>query len=259
MAVGTILIVKFPEYWGFYIWGSVALAVTIITTRRLIYRILILITAATLYLRFYNTHEVFLISLTGLVPTIIHVFVFTFLFILSGFLKRLNRFDLLTLTFIVVATVSFFIVPAKLSVFFPDWTEHNIGILTKMTTAMATVLGLESNELTLTSFSKFVAFAYTFHYLNWFSKTRFIGWHRTSGFRIGLMAVGYISFVGIYLYDYQVGFKALLFLSLLHVVLELPLNIITVREIFGMKFYRLAPSNHRSKNVRSSLSEPEFS
>ncbi|BAO76508.1 hypothetical protein WPG_2278 [Winogradskyella sp. PG-2] len=37
--------------------------------------------------------------------------------------------------------------------------------------------------------------------------------------------------VGLYLYDYTTGIIALFFLSLLHVVLEFPLNITTVKEL----------------------------
>ena len=78
----------------------------------------------------------------------------------------------------------------------------------------------------------FMAFAYVYHYLNWFSKTSLIGWHKnmTTGgsLRIGLC---WLFAVMLYWYDYRSGLLILLFLSLLHVFLEFPLNIVSVRGI----------------------------
>ncbi len=73
----------------------------------------------------------------------------------------------------------------------------------------------------------FIAYAYTYHYLNWFSKTSVIGWHRSSSKRLyAVMALWFLS-LGIYAASYQTGLRWLFFLSLLHVVLELPLNYVT--------------------------------
>jgi len=71
---------------------------------------------------------------------------------------------------------------------------------------------------------RFIAFAYTYHYLNWFSKTSIIGWHKTSKIHLIFTAVIWVLSVSLYVYDYTVGLKVLLFLSILHVVLEFPLN-----------------------------------
>lgn len=82
----------------------------------------------------------------------------------------------------------------------------------------------------------FLSFAYTYHYLNWFSKTEVIKWHLIPPKRwIAIIALYTLS-ISIYLVDYKAGFIALLFLSLLHVVLEFPLNAITMRTLFAMLF-----------------------
>ncbi len=88
-------------------------------------------------------------------------------------------------------------------------------------------------------FARFIAFAYTYHYLNWFSKTSVIGWHQVSRRKLAGVLVIWVFSVGLYLYDYRLGLLALLFLSLLHVVYEFPLNYISVRgsvQMIGQKF-----------------------
>ena len=71
---------------------------------------------------------------------------------------------------------------------------------------------------------RFIAFAYTYHYLNWFSKTKVIGWHRVPKARFVAVIVIWLMSIALYLYDYQLGFRWLFLLSFAHVLLEFPLN-----------------------------------
>ena len=71
---------------------------------------------------------------------------------------------------------------------------------------------------------RFLAFAYTYHYLNWFSKTSIIQWHAISKPRLAIVAVAWVASVAAYLIDYDLGLRWLFLLSLTHVVLEFPLN-----------------------------------
>ena len=71
---------------------------------------------------------------------------------------------------------------------------------------------------------RLIAFAYTYHYLNWFSKTSVIKWHEGSKSRLGMIIGLWLLSVGLYAVDYTMGMYALLFLSMLHVFLEFPLN-----------------------------------
>ena len=52
---------------------------------------------------------------------------------------------------------------------------------------------------------KFVAFAYTYHYLNWFSKTKVILWHQVSHSRLVAMSTFSVVPIAIYGYDYETG------------------------------------------------------
>ena len=79
---------------------------------------------------------------------------------------------------------------------------------------------------------RFIAFAYTYHYLNWFSKTEVIRWHKVPKARFALVIVAWIVSVVLYAVDYMLGFQWLFLLSFMHVLLEFPLNYISVVGIF---------------------------
>ena len=80
---------------------------------------------------------------------------------------------------------------------------------------------------------KFIAFAYTYHYLNWFSKTEIIAWHKVPKQRLIIIAILWFIALGAYAYDYKTGFQCLFFLSFLHVLLELPSNIVSIKGILS--------------------------
>src|SRR6185295_10659664 len=71
---------------------------------------------------------------------------------------------------------------------------------------------------------RFIAFAYTYHYLNWFSKTSVIQWHKIPRAWAVANVVLWLGAVGLYAWDYGTGLLVLFALSWLHVLLELPLD-----------------------------------
>lgn len=78
----------------------------------------------------------------------------------------------------------------------------------------------------------FVAFAYTYHYLNWFSKTSIVRWYKAMNkSKIITILTIWMCSVALYLYNFKIGFIVLSFISIIHVLLEFPLNITTIREL----------------------------
>lgn len=72
---------------------------------------------------------------------------------------------------------------------------------------------------------RFIAFAYLYHYLNWFSKTEIIRWHKVPKVRFVAVVFLWLTACGLYAYNYALGLSFLFFLSFTHVLLEFPLNI----------------------------------
>ena len=85
---------------------------------------------------------------------------------------------------------------------------------------------------------RLIAFAYTYHYLNWFSKTSIIKWHAVPRRRTAVLIVVWHGALALYAYDYSSGMAVLYFMSILHVMLEFPLDYRTFtgigRELFAM-------------------------
>ncbi|MFM7565595.1 MAG: hypothetical protein ACKO4K_02495 [Flavobacteriales bacterium] len=75
---------------------------------------------------------------------------------------------------------------------------------------------------------RFIAFAYLYHYLNWFSKTEVIRWHKVPKVRFIAVIMLWLAACGFYLYDYSLGLSVLFFLSFTHVLLEFPLNMVSI-------------------------------
>lgn len=186
-----------------------------------------------------------LLLLSVFLPTLIHVFAFTALFLLYGALKTKSTTGVLSFFVMMLCPILLFtIMPDKQ--FFPisnyglnaykNFEALNIYTLgeifkIKFTSfeQLQTVIYKSTNGIVL---MRFIAFAYTYHYLNWFSKTQIIKWHEVPKLRFALVIVLWFFSVGLYLKDYALGFEWLYFLSFLHVLLEFPLNFISVIGIF---------------------------
>src|SRR5579871_1536987 len=196
------------------------------------------------------------------VPTLVHVYVFTGFFMLYGALKDRSRSGYIAFAvFLLCPLACRFIDPGK---FLPG--QHAIiSYWNNFSILNTALLGLsqpqtpdEAHNVLLQVFTsssglivmRFIAFAYTYHYLNWFSKTSIIGWHQIPRSRsILILAVWGLS-LALYAYDYAVGFSWLLFLSLTHVLLEFPLNQLTFISI-GKELGSMARGSKGKISVKS--------
>ena len=79
--------------------------------------------------------------------------------------------------------------------------------------------------------TRFIAYAYTYHYLNWFSKTSVIKWHLIPKRSLIIIVSIWALSVALYFTNYRTGLAVLYFLSLMHVIFEFPLNFQSFRDI----------------------------
>jgi|SRR6476661_1880842 len=185
-------------------------------------------------------------------PTLIHVYLFTGCFILYGALKSRSRAGLISLAVFVLCPLLFLLIkpqgtPASAYAtsayqMFEGVNSSIIHWLDPSDTSNASILSKVYASTTGLVIMRFIAFAYTYHYLNWFSKTSIIQWHQMPKARVAVVALLWLASVGIYAIDYQLGMKWLFFLSLAHVFLEFPLNHLTIlniaKELKAMVFGR---------------------
>lgn len=174
-------------------------------------------------------------------PTLIHVYLFTLLFMIYGTLQSGNSAGIASIVFLVM-------VPLIIAGSTVVPTEYNIAGVTRETFNKTgfhrlniSLAGLIDSRhyKDFSHFSTigikiqiFIAFAYTYHYLNWFSKTTVIGWHKnlTRAKTIAVFSI-WAVFLAVYFYDFKIGMIAAYFLSMGHVFLEFPLNMTSIKAI----------------------------
>ena len=216
-----------------------------------------------------NERDGFAFFIGALLPTLVHVYVFTGFFMLYGALKSRSVSGLWSV-------VVFIICPVLLYALFQDKTfvsvtqygmdsykaggdgffSTNVAFLNEMFDVKLPQLKDEAGNLlyyqngkpavdiesvstanlvfhsqTGVLLMRFIAFAYTYHYLNWFSKTEIIRWHKVPKARFIAVVILWIVSLILYGYNYALGLKWLYFLSFCHVLLEFPLNMVSITGI----------------------------
>ncbi|WP_430409045.1 hypothetical protein [Kordia sp.] len=202
------------------------------------YLIIALGIALAVLLHFYTLYHV-IIGI--LLPTVIHVYLFTLLFMWYGNLKsksKLGYFNVILLLAIpfIIAFVNFslhgFSIGKKTVAIYNQNSFHILNMNISKLFGFSDGKSFSLSNIIDVKIQIFIAFAYTYHYLNWFSKTTVIGWHKKLSQKRSLfILLVWIVSVALYFYDYRVGLTLLLFLSLLHVFLEFPLNVISIKSI----------------------------
>ena len=178
-------------------------------------------------------------------PTIIHVYVFTLLFMLMGALNSKNTAGFVGVILLLLCPLVIYLFPINLANYvllesnevistarnfrFIQYITQTFNGLQNGNTFQLSVLGIKIQI--------FIAFCYTYHYLNWFSKTQVIGWHKNiSKTKFVLLFLIWLSLVFLFWYDYETAYLALFFLAILHIILEFPLNVTCIKEIV-LKLY----------------------
>jgi hypothetical protein len=178
--------------------------------------------------------------------TIIHVFFFTGAFIFYGALKGKSTSGILSLVVFLLCAVSFFIyVPVGHGAgdyvrgSYRSFNALNAELINLFRLGQGTSAGEIYESQGGIMIMRLIAFAYTYHYLNWFSKTSIIKWHEVSKNRIAAIVVVWLASLALYTYSYDTGMAVLYFISILHVMLEFPLNHRTFAGI-GRELYAIA-------------------
>lgn len=185
-----------------------------------------------LFVGLFSGERWFFVLFAVMMTTIVHTFVFTGSFILSGALKNKSRSSFLSLlVFILCVLTCFLIVPSE------GFGELNQYIIESYRPFW--VVNSELMRLFLIPFEglsdlyqspgakmvmRFVAFVYAYHFANWFSKTKVIGWIDPAKKYGKIVISGWLICVLTFLYDYMTGITLIYVFSMLHVILEFPLN-----------------------------------
>lgn len=167
-----------------------------------------------------------------MVLTLGHVFGFTVLFVLNGAMRPQAIGDRLVSVVLLLGALSFVCLPVAM-----EGIGSGPSLLSLIFGDTIRVFNLADLH-SLSSVVGFTAFAYAYHYMNWFLKTGRTGWHNMSrargGLIVGVWGLSEICWISNPFY----GFYLTLPLSIGHVILELPLNFLTIRKFTS--FFRVS-------------------
>ena len=169
-----------------------------------------------------------------LLPSLVHVFIFTGVFLVTGALRGSGKSGgLATLVFVACGAGLLLVNGGTLGypandTLFSAWLVSDFYPLNNILLSWFDAGTHNFNDVFRSDaglrVQRFIAFAYCYHYLNWFSKTGVNGWHKVS--RPWLIGAGilWMATLALWWWNAVYGFAALFLLSMLHVFLEFPLN-----------------------------------
>ena len=192
--------------------------------------------------------------LAGLfIPTLVHVYLFTLLFMIYGSSREKNTTGVIAIVLLILCPFIILLSPIDPAAyqlagsikasFFASGMQNVSG---KLASTFGTTGNSDFNLLSVTGIKiqVFIAFSYTYHYLNWFSKTSIIGWNKNvSKPKLLLILLLWAGAVLLYWFDYKTALMALFFLSYLHVLLEFPLNMTSIKGILRLPGFKVQKSS----------------
>ncbi|TFH24325.1 MAG: hypothetical protein E4H03_03900 [Myxococcales bacterium] len=190
------------------------------------------------------------------IPTIIHVYLFTAAFMLYGALRSRSATGFASLAIFAACSASFFLFQSPAHPL-SSYTVESYELFAPLNVELSAWLGMSplagESDVYYSApgvmLMRFIAFAYTYHFLNWFSKTSVIQWHKIPRPWAIVNVALWIASLGLYAWDYRIGMLTLFTLSFLHVFLEFPLDHQTFVNI-GRELVRLPRGAHARTTPR---------
>lgn len=187
------------------------------------------------YLHSHQTYE----HLIGImIPTVIHVYIFTLLFMAYGAKKSNSRpgyFSVGIALFIplVFAGVDLhqhgYVFDESMMKFYVDQRFFRTSEVTAQFAGFGDH-GFRFYDPFYIKMMMFISFIYLYHYLNWFSKTSLIQWHKSLTLQRSIaIAATWIVLLLLFYFNLGLGMLLAVFFSMLHVILEFPLNVFSVK------------------------------
>jgi len=179
-----------------------------------------------------------------LLPTLIHVSLFTLVFMTLGAYRSGSKAQAFLVFVYLLAIGIIVLAPPSAATQIPAFAKAGQEYFGNVGPALGRLLDVGNLRLD-TRLTSLLAFVYTYHYLNWFIKADVIRWAEIPRPRLALVVAASATSTALYFYDYAFGFTVLLALSLVHVVLEFPLNSLALRQLSAAVGQGFAQRLHR--------------
>ncbi|HKS18070.1 MAG TPA: hypothetical protein VJS63_02525 [Bradyrhizobium sp.] len=231
LAVVAILMTS-TSWLGFIAWSALIGCAMLAATTSAAEGVLVFIAALVLSALVLSSGSSF--ALIGvLLPTLVHVSLFTLVFMALGAYRSASRMQAFLVVAYVLAVAIILALPPTAEVRIPAFASAAQEYFENVGPALGKLFGAPDLKLD-TRLTSLLAFVYTYHYLNWFIKVDIIRWADVPRARLAMMVAASVGATALYFYEYTWGFILLLVLSLAHVLLEFPLNALSVRQLGGV-------------------------
>lgn len=165
-----------------------------------------------------------------LLPTLIHVSLFTLVFMALGAYRSGEKTQWALIAIYLAAIALILAMPPTAATLVPSFAKAANDYFANVGPALGRLFGIPGLSLD-NRLIALLAFVYTYHYLNWFIKAEVIRWNQMTKSRLAIVVTASVASTALYFYDYAFGFTVLLALSLAHIVLEFPLNGLALRQL----------------------------
>jgi uncharacterized membrane protein len=217
------------SWFGFAIWGALIVCAMLAATTSAAESMLLFMVALALSTVMYSSGSS--LAVIGiLIPTLIHVSLFTLVFMTLGAWRARSRVQALLVVTYLVAVAAILIAPPTAEIRIASFAKAGQEYFGNVGPALSRLFGIPGVRLD-TRLTSLLAFVYTYHYLNWFIKADVIRWADIPRARLALVVAASAASTALYFYDYVFGFTFLLALSLIHILLEFPLDALALRQL----------------------------
>ena len=229
-------------WFGFVIWMAFVACALLTTTTAAQSAILTVVALIVTAVMAANGSSLAVLGI--LLPTLIHVSLFTLVFMTLGAYRSGSKAQAFLVIVYLTAIGIILAVPPSAATQIPAFAKAGQDYFGNVGPALGRLLGIGDLKLD-TRLTSLLAFVYTYHYLNWFIKADVIRWAEIPRPRLALVVVASAASTALYFYNYAFGFTVLLALSLVHVVLEFPLNNLALRQLGAAISQGFAQHLHR--------------
>jgi len=217
------------SWFGFVMWSAFVMSALLAATTTALQTMMLFMLALVLTaVMLSNGASIAVIGI--LLPTLIHVSLFTLVFMMLGAFRSGQRAQWVLVALYLAAIALILFAPPSAATLIPSFSAAGHDYFANVGPALGRLFGIPDLRLD-TRLTSLLAFIYTYHYLNWFIKAEVIRWNAMSRGRLALVVAASAASTALYFYDYAFGFTVLLALSLAHIVLEFPLNSLALRQL----------------------------
>ena len=229
---------EFNGWTNAFIFLSIIAAIGFVLIKKRVYWVVLLLPSVFIayYLHSHQTYE----HLIGiLIPTVIHVYIFTLLFMAHGAKKSRSRPGYLSVGIALFIPLIFagidlqehgYVFDETMMRFYAEQRFFRTSEVTAQFAGIGENRGFMFYDPFYIKMMMFISFIYLYHYLNWFSKTSLIQWHKSLTWqRSVVIGVTWIVLLVLFYFNLGLGMLFAVFFSMLHVILEFPLNVFSVK------------------------------